>query len=78
MNGYRRDLRKYARQTNVRLFIGFLILLITVGEGLIFVFYGTAGALSGFVCLMAGLFPLLLIWIALLGIDWIVQKANDE
>ena len=78
MSNYRRDLRKYARQTNVQLFIGFLLLLIIVGEGLIFVFYGVAGAISGLLCFLAGLAPLVLIWFALVGIDWIVKRANEE
>jgi hypothetical protein len=34
-----RDLRKYIRQTNVRLVVGALVLLFVVGDGLIYLFY---------------------------------------
>ncbi|KAA3647897.1 MAG: hypothetical protein DWQ07_02610 [Chloroflexi bacterium] len=78
MDGYRRDLRKYARQTNAQLFIGFFVLLLIVGIGLIYLFYGLAGAISGIICAIAALSPLVLIWLALIGIDWIVKRANEE
>ncbi len=72
------DLRKYARETNIRLFIGFLLILFIVGDGLIFVIYGAGGALMGLVCIFAGLAPLALIALALWGIDWLVRKDHDE
>ena len=78
MSNYRRDLRKYARQTNVQLFIGFLVLIIILGNGLIYTIYGAAAAVSGVICTLAGLFPLVLIWLALVGIEWIVKRANEE
>ena len=71
-----RDLRKYSRQTNIRLFVGFLALLVIIGLGLIYIFYGPQGAVFGFVCLAAGLAPLVLIWLALLLLEWITKKAN--
>lgn len=73
-----RDLRKYARQTNARLFVGFLALLLIIGLGLIYIFYGPQGALFGFICLLAGLAPLVLIWLALSLIEWITKKINPE
>ena len=73
-----RDLRQSARQTNIRLFVGFLLLLFIVGEGLIYAFYGIQAALLGLVCLLAGLAPLLLIMLALWGIDWIVHRSGDS
>ena len=69
-----RDLRKYARQTNTRLLVGFLLLLFLVGDGLIYVFYGKEAALMGGVCLLAGLTPLLLIWLAL----WVIGKISTS
>jgi len=71
-----RDLRRYAQQTNVRLFIGGILLLFLVGDGLIYIIYGKGAATFGFVCLLAGLAPLLLIWLALSLLDWIVRRAN--
>jgi hypothetical protein len=69
-----RDLRKYARQTNLRLMAGFLVLLFFVGDGLIYIFYGRNAALMGLLCLVAGLSPLGLILIALWIIDWIARS----
>ena len=74
----RRDLRKYAKQTNIRLIIGFLLVLFFIGDGLIFLFYGQAAAAMGLVCLLAGLSPVFLIVAALWLIDWIVRHNNQE
>jgi hypothetical protein len=71
-----RDLRRYAQQTHTRLFIGGILLLFLVGDGLIYIFYGRGAATLGFVCLLAGLAPILLIWLALTLLDWIVRRAN--
>jgi len=50
-----RDLRRYARQTNARLVIGFILLLLIVGDGLIYLFYGRAAAAMGLICILGGL-----------------------
>lgn len=73
-----RDLRKYAQQTNIRLFAGFIILLFVVGIGLIYYYYGQGAALFGVLCLLAGLAPLLIIWFVFVVIDWIVARANRD
>lgn len=73
-----RDLRRYARQTNLRLILGGLLLLFLVGDGLIYLFFGPNAALMGFLCLVLGLSPLLLIWFALTLVDWIARRANEE
>jgi uncharacterized SAM-binding protein YcdF (DUF218 family) len=73
-----RDLRKYARQTNIQLMAGGLFLLFIVGDGLIYLIYGKGPAVMGLVCLLAGLFPLVLVWLALLLIEWIVRRADQE
>jgi hypothetical protein len=73
-----RDLRKYAKQTNLRLIIGFLLVLFFIGDGLIFLFYGQGAAVMGIVCLLAGLSPVILIVGALWLIDWIVRRNNPE
>jgi hypothetical protein len=72
----RRDLRKYAQQTNIRLVLGFVILLFVVGDGLIYWVYGKEAALLGLTCMLIGLAPLLLIGLALWAIDWFVKRAN--
>lgn len=71
-----RDLRKYARQTNVRLGVGAVLILLIVGVGLIYSIYGPGAAVTGLLCLVAGLSPIVLIVLALAILDWIQQRAN--
>jgi TM2 domain-containing membrane protein YozV len=73
-----RDLRHYARQTNVRILAGFVLLLFIVGDGLIYLFFGRGAALMGLICLLGGLFPILLILAALWVIDWVAKKNNQD
>ena len=73
-----RDLRKYARNTNIRLLAGFVLLLFIVGGSLIYMIYGLQGAVFGFVCLIAGLAPLVLIALILWVMELIVNRANEE
>lgn len=72
------DLRKYARQTNARLLIGFILILFLIGDGLIFLIYGKNAAILGALCLVAGLAPLLLIWLILLAMEWFVKRQNSR
>jgi hypothetical protein len=72
-----RDLRKYARQTNILLLVGFILLLLMVGDGLIYLIYGPGAAVSGLLCILAGLSPLLLIYLVLVIIDRIVNILNQ-
>ena len=73
-----RDLRKYARSTNVRLAVGAIFLLLIVGVGLIYLIYGPSAAMMGITCLLAGLTPVILIVLILLLLDWIVKRARPE
>jgi multisubunit Na+/H+ antiporter MnhB subunit len=73
-----RDLREYTKQTNVRLALGAFILLFVVGVALIWVFYGERAAGMGFVCLLAALFPVILILGIFLGIEWILKRARPK
>jgi hypothetical protein len=73
-----RDLRKYARQTNVRLVAGALLLLFVVGDGLIYFTYGPAAAVTGFLCLLGGLAPIGLVALALAIMEWIAKRANPD
>lgn len=72
-----RDLRKYARNTNIRLLVGFILLLFIVGGSLIYMIYGAQGTIFGFICLLAGLAPLVLIALILWLMEWLVKRAND-
>jgi hypothetical protein len=71
-----RDLRKYARQTNVRLGVGAALVLLIVGVGLIYLIYGPGAAVTGLLCLLAGLSPVALIILSLALLDWIQKRAN--
>lgn len=73
-----RDLRQYARQTTVRLIAGVLILLFTVGIGLIYLFYGEAAALTGILCLGTGLLPVGLIALVLWIMDRMVKRGRID
>ena len=71
-----RDLRKYARQTNVRLGVGATLLLLIVGTGLIYYIYGPSAAVGGLLCVMAALVPIALILLFLAVLDWIQKRAD--
>lgn len=72
-----RDLRRYARQTTTRLIFGALLLLFVVGDGLIYLIYGPAAALTGLLCILGGLLPVGLVILALALLDWIVRRADS-
>ena len=73
-----KDLREYAKQTNIRLALGAFVLLFVVGVGLIWVFYRDRAAGMGLVCLLAALFPVILILGIFLGIEWILKRARPK
>lgn len=73
-----RDLRDYARKTNVRLAVGATLLLFLVGLGLIYFIYGKEAAGLGFFCLLAGLTPVVLIVIIFFLIDRIMKSAGRK
>jgi len=73
-----KDLREYAKQTNIRLAFGAFVLLFVVGVALIWVFYGERAAGMGLVCLLAALFPVILILGIFLGIEWILNHARPK
>lgn len=73
-----RDLRRYARQTNFRLLAGFILLLFIIGDTLIYFIYGQEAAILGFVCLLAGLFPLVLIGLALWAMEKLLDRAQSD
>ncbi|MEW5868321.1 MAG: hypothetical protein AB1894_03535 [Chloroflexota bacterium] len=71
-----RDLRRYARQTNIRLLVGGIVLLYLVGDGLVYWIYGRGAAVMGLICLTAGLAPLVLIWLVLALMEWVVKRID--
>lgn len=73
-----RDLREYARQTNVRLALGAFILLFVIGVGLVWLIYGGNAAGMAFTCLLAALVPVILISLIFLAIEWILKRARPQ
>jgi hypothetical protein len=73
-----RDLRKYTRDTNIRLVFGAFILLFVVGVGLIWLIYGQGAGGMALFCLLAALAPIILILGTFLGIDWIIRHARPK
>ena len=74
----KRDLRQYARRTNIQLAAGAFGLLFVVGLGLIWLIYGPGAAVMGLLCLLGALVPIVLILLVLLGMDWIVKNAGSK
>ncbi len=74
----KRDLREYAKQTNIQLTVAAFVLLFGVGLGLIYVIYGPGAAGIGLLCLLGGLVPIALIFGALLAMDWIAKRARSK
>lgn len=73
-----RDLRKYVKDTNVRLLIGAFVSLFVIGIGLIWWIYGPGAAAMGFLCLLGALVPIGLIFLILFLSDWILKRAGRD
>ncbi len=69
------DLRRLRRDTNRRLLVLVLFVLVAVGGGLIALLYGGPAAMLGIACLLAGAGAILVIWLAL---SLIGKWAGDE
>jgi len=72
-----RDLRKYDRQTQNRLLIGLLILVSTLGLGLIYMLYGPEAAGLGVLCLLGILLPIGAVTGILILIERFVKKHDQ-
>jgi hypothetical protein len=73
-----RDLRRYTRQTYLRLILGGLFVIFIVGGILIYLDYGRNAAYFGLVCMVVGLLPIILIGLVLLGIERVVRRHYDR
>ncbi|MBA4421457.1 MAG: hypothetical protein C0391_09965 [Anaerolinea sp.] len=71
-----RNLKDYARQTNIRLIIGGLLIVFLLGVGLIYLIYGLGAAISGMLCLGIGLIPVIVIMAALWIMEYILRKQK--
>jgi len=70
------DLRKYAAQTNFRLVLWFILILVFVGLGLVWIIYGRNAALFGLLCLIGAAIPIGLIALAILGLDLFTKSSK--
>jgi hypothetical protein len=66
------------KDTNARLVVGALLLLFTVGLGLIWVIYDFGAAVMGFLCLVGAFVPIGLIFLLLNLSDWILKRAGRD
>lgn len=71
------DMRKYQKQTNRRLLFGFILLLFTVGNGLIYLIYGRSAAVVGLICMIVAFVPVGLVMLYLGILNWVAKKANE-
>lgn len=65
-----RDIRTYARSTQLRLVVGFFLLLLFIGNGLIWFFYGDGAVRFALICTLLALSPAVFI----AGALWIMEK----
>ncbi len=72
------DARRYARTQEVRLVVGFFVLLYLVGGALIWWFYGRAAALLGLGCISGGLLFFLLVYAMVTLIGWWANRVLEE
>ena len=73
-----RDIRRYASQTTFRVAAGAVLLLLTIGVGLIWLIYGSSAALTGLLCLLGALVPIGLIALVIWVLDWVVKKSGGS
>lgn len=71
---YNPPMQSHTRGTQLRLVLGFFLLLYGVGGGLIWLFYGQGAAVLGMSCITAGLFLFLLLY----AIVWLLGKWAGE
>jgi hypothetical protein len=73
-----RDLRTYARSTQLRLALGGILVILVVGEALIWWRYGWAAARAALLCTGVALTPvaIILVWLQLLS--WLSRKGRGD
>ena len=68
------DSRRHRRQTQVRLIVGGLALLVIVGGGLVWLLYGGTAALTAVLCLLAAAGVMGLLWLILTLLELWVKE----
>jgi hypothetical protein len=59
------------------MFAGFVLILLLVGGGLIYLLYGREAAILGALCLLAGITPVALLWLILRGLEWWGKRTGQ-
>jgi len=69
--------RQHWHQTQVRLILGGLILLLAVGGGLVWLFYGRAAAITTAICVLGGSAVIGLLWLLLTLLErWVGDEDS--
>lgn len=68
--------RSYSQETIFRLVVWFIVILFTVGLGLIWLIYGRQAAVLGLFCLLGAGLPIGLIGLFLFGLDKITARKD--
>jgi hypothetical protein len=63
-------------QTNFRLILGGILLVFLVGDGLILIFMGKQAALTGLLCLLMAMAPVLMTGFVLWLMSWVVERSR--
>jgi hypothetical protein len=74
---FSKDIRKYSKQTTRQLILGGTILVLVVGTVLITVLIGKSAGISGFLCILIGLIPVVLTFGFFKIISLILRKYRD-
>ncbi len=72
------NMRNYRRQGEIRAIIAFIIILFGVGDGLLWVFYGSQTALLGALCMLGGLVPIAVVFLIFSFLDWILKRRGES
>lgn len=68
------DQRRYRRQTENRLLLGVLLVLVLGGGGLIGLIFGWEAGLSSLLCLIPGAILIIVLWLLLSGVERLTRS----
>ena len=71
------DLRRYRRQTDRRLLMAVLVMLVVVGSVLIGLIYGWRSVFTALLCLLPGALLIVLLWVFLHGIERLIADRDS-
>ncbi|OQA18532.1 MAG: hypothetical protein BWY63_02014 [Chloroflexi bacterium ADurb.Bin360] len=68
------DQRRYRHQTENRLLVGVVVLLVVGGSSLIWIIFGKEAGLSSLLCLIPGAIVVVVLWLLLSGIERLTRS----